>query len=400
MPSAPPIALVSGKDVLEGVGGHETYVRAHAMAAQRLGLEPHIFCVGKPGRTETDYGFVHHVRAPGPVVAQARPLARAITTLGGEDHVLGIHGFALWSAAGAMAARRIQQEGLRAVAVCNAYATREYEVAAMQHGLTPHHGHLNRLRYRAWLQWIRAVDNRQERWGYEINQTVFVNYDSTAQILRKAYGDHLAIQKITYATTEAFNDAGRATPPTDPPLILCVSRQDPRKGVDVLINALAELHAEGIPFRAKLIGPGRLLEPHRKLVSDLHISDLVDLPGQVKDVHPIFNETSIFVLPSLAEASGSVSVLEALQTTTPVVATNVDGLPEDLTNGKDALLVPPGDKTALATALKTLLQDKKIRTEMGKNARATYETRFSAEALVTALRQAYESAGILQKTLS
>ena len=398
MPPAPPIALVSGKDVLEGVGGHETYVRAHAMAAQRLGLEPHIFCVGQPKLTETDHGIVHHVRALGPVAAQAPPLSRAIAKLAGENRVLGIHGFALWSAAGAMAAHSIQKQGFRAAAVCNAYATREYEVTAMQNGLAPHHGHLNRLRYRAWLQWIRTVDNRQERWGYENNQAVLVNYDSTGQILRDAYGDHLPIQQITYATTEAFNDTAPTTPPNDPPMILCVSRHDPRKGVDILIKALAHLKADRTPFQAQLIGPGRLLEPHRNLVNDLGLSDLVSVPGQVENVHAQFQKASIYVLPSLAEASGSVSVLEALQTATPVIATNIDGLPEDLTNGKDCASHPAGRQDSPGRSPDDAPERRKDPHRNGQERPSYVRSEILSRSLrERALRQAYESAGILPK---
>lgn len=396
MNQSPAIAYVSGKDVLDGVGGHETYVRAHAMAAQRIGLSPHVFCVGSPRSTETEYGVVHHVRAPGPVVAQSRPLANAVAQLAESQNLIGIHGFALWSAAAAMASQQLQQRGRAVPAVCNAYATRKYEAAAMQEGLAAHHGVFNRMRYRAWLSWISLVDDRQERRGYKRCEKVFVNYESTTQILRAAYGAHLPIERITYASTTAFTDDGAQSKPADSPLILCVSRQDPRKGIDTLIDALAEVHRANIPFRAKLVGPGRLLEPHRELVRKHGLAECVELPGHVDDVRPLHEQAAIYVLPSVAEASGSVSVLEALQTATPVIATAVDGLPEDLSDGKDSLLVQPANKTALATALKTLLQDKKIRTEMGTNARATYEARFSADAFVAALRQAYESAGILQ----
>lgn len=397
MNQSPAIAYVSGKDVLEGIGGHETYVRAHAKAAQRIGLTPHVFCVGSPRSIETEYGLVHHVRAPGPVVAQSRPLAKAVAQLAESQNLIGIHGFALWSAAAAMASRHLKQSGRAVPAVCNAYATRTYEAAAMQDGLAAHHGVFNRLRYRIWLSWINVVDDRQERRGYERCEKVFVNYESTAKILREAYGDQLPIERITYASTAAFTDDAPQSQLADPPLILCVSRQDPRKGIDTLIDALAEVHLADLPFRAKLVGPGRLLEPHRELISKRGLAEIVELPGRVDDVRPLYEQAAIYVLPSVAEASGSVSVLEALQAATPVISTNVDGLPEDLTDGKDALLVPPSNKTALAAALKTLLQNNKLRTEMSKNARATYEARFSAEAFVTALRQAYESAGILRK---
>lgn len=396
MESAPPIALMSGKDVLDGVGGHETYVRAHALAAKRLGLEPHIFCVGPRARTTvTDYATVHHVRAPGPVAAQAPPLAHAAAALANGEHVLGIHGFALWAAAGAMTGRIVARRGLRSAILCNAYATRAYEVAAMQDGLQDHHGVANRIRYRAWLRWIQTVDNRVERWGYKNSELVLVNYASTERILRDAYGPDLKIRRAPYATTDAFDAAEPAPKQTnDPPQILCVSRHDPRKGIDILIQALSILKNEGVPFEAELIGPGRLLEAHRRLVRDLELKSQVKLPGQVKDVRPHFHNADIYVLPSLAEASGSVSILEALRAGTAIVATKIDGIPEDLNDGQDSLLIDPANPDALTTALRTLIKNPKLRKTIAEGARSTHEQRFSANNFVTTLGETYRQLNI------
>src|SRR3954469_5717852 len=129
-----PLVLISGKDVLDGVGGHESYVRAHALAAARAGFEPHVFCIGRrPATTRTEYGCVHHVAAPLPVappVALHGPLlARAVVAfLGGRPGPPLIHSFAIWPAAGAAASRALARRGVRAVAVASAYGTRAYEV--------------------------------------------------------------------------------------------------------------------------------------------------------------------------------------------------------------------------------------------------------------------------------
>ena len=74
-------------------------------------------------------------------------------------------------------------------------------------------------------------------------------------------------------------------------------------------------------------------------------------PGYVSDVAPYLSAADIFVLPSLSECSGSVSVLEALRAGKPVIASACDGLPEDLLDGQDSLLVAPGDVGALAGPL-------------------------------------------------
>jgi glycosyltransferase involved in cell wall biosynthesis len=177
--------------------------------------------------------------------------------------------------------------------------------------------------------------------------------------------------------------------------VLAVSRHDPRKGLDVLLRALAEVAAHGVSFRACLIGPGRLLETHRQLATELGLADRVTIPGRVEDVGRYFVAADVFVLPSLAEASGSVSVLEALQAGTPVIASACDGIPEDLADGSDALLVPPGDVQALALALRRLLTDPSLRARLAEGGRRAHDEHFSATRFVDSLRAVYGELGIL-----
>jgi glycosyltransferase involved in cell wall biosynthesis len=157
----------------------------------------------------------------------------------------------------------------------------------------------------------------------------------------------------------------------------------------VLLHALASLKAAGLRFRACLVGPGRLLDAHRKLSSRLGLDGQVAIPGQVDDVLPYLHAADLFVLPSLEEGSGSVALLEALQTGTAVVASSCDGIPEDVTDGQTGLLVPPGDVGALRDALAALIGDPGRRTELAARGRALFEERFSADTFVPALRDVY-----------
>jgi glycosyltransferase involved in cell wall biosynthesis len=174
-----------------------------------------------------------------------------------------------------------------------------------------------------------------------------------------------------------------------------VSRQVPRKGIDVLLRALAQLDRAGASFRACIVGPGTLLKAHRRMVIELGLSGKVSMPGWVEDSFAYLREGDIFVLPSLEEGSGSVSVLEALQAGIAVIASACDGIPEDLTDGEDALLVPPGDVAALRQALARLLADESLRRQLAHRARSTYERRFSSAALVTALQTTYAELGFV-----
>lgn len=410
-----PLVLISGKNVLEA-GGHESYVRAHALAAAQIGFDPHIFCASSANETErTDFGVIHRVAAPPrrtppvllqvPLPAQMPLLARAVVKfLATRPGPHLIHSFSIFAAAGVAASQALARRSVDAVPIASAYATRAYEIDVMQGGLRAHHGLTDRVRHRAWQRWVRSVDNKIEGWGYSRSSAVLVNYESVRSILVNAYGPRLNIRKVPFAAPDAFEShrpvtglvpepIGRLDPPSAP-LIVAVSRQDARKGVDLLLLALAEVAEAGIPFRACLVGPGKLLSSHRRLVTRLGLDGSVALPGGVAAVAPYLSRADIFVLPSLGEASGSLSVLEALGAGTPVIATSCDGLPEDLTDEHDALLVAPGDVHALARALKRLLSDPALRARLASGALATHDRRFSASGFVAALGQVYAEAGV------
>ncbi len=181
---------------------------------------------------------------------------------------------------------------------------------------------------------------------------VLVNYESVRRQPTEAFGSDLPIQRVAYASEAAFVHgeedplgpepaAIAALEPRDAPLVVTVARHDPRKGIDVLLRALARLRAAQVPFRACLVGGWSLLDDHRRLAADLGLGRETVLTGFVPDAYPYLQHADVFVLPSLQEGSGSLALLEALQAGAPVVASAVDGIPEDVKDGEDGLLVPP-----------------------------------------------------------
>ncbi len=91
----------------------------------------------------------------------------------------------------------------------------------------------------------------------------------------------------------------------------------------------------------------------------------------------LYRQSSIFVLPSLAEAFG-IAAVEALGSGLPVIASRVGGLAEIVEDGKNGLLVPPGDPQALAEAVLKLIQDEGALRTMRLEARRSAEARFDA----------------------
>ena len=404
------VVLVAGRDPLDELGGgHSSYVRAHARAVLRLGFTPHLFCAGRGQATvETDYGIVHRSAALVRPVRQllaglhAPRLAAAIARFGaGRRGPLLVHGFGVWGYAGVLACARLRVSApeCEAIPIVSSYTTYGAESRAILRSLAGYGWH-TRWRCRADYLWIRLAAERWERRAYCESRRVLVNYESVRRLVAARYGAAACCVKLTYAAEAAFVREPPAAPAersavSRVPLIVAVSRHEPRKGGDVLLTALAALRQAGVPYRASLVGGGRQLAEERALVRRLGLGGQVELPGEVPDPFPYLERADVFVLPSRSEQSGSLALLEALQAGRAVVASRVDGIPEDVTDGASALLVEPGDAEALAGALARLLGDPGLRRRLGAAARRRFEERFSAGAFAAALGKVYADLGVV-----
>ena len=137
------------------------------------------------------------------------------------------------------------------------------------------------------------------------------------------------------------------------PLWVCAGRLEEQKGQDVLLDALAEVRRRGLEFVAVLAGEGRRRAALEERARALGLEANVRFAGQVEDVGPLLAAADAVVLPSRWEGMPLV-LLEALARGRPVVASAVGGVPEVVTDGEHARLVPPGDVAALAEGARGL----------------------------------------------
>jgi glycosyltransferase involved in cell wall biosynthesis len=299
---------------------------------------------------------------------------------------------------------------VEAVPIVSAYDLKAEQSASILRGLRDAHGLRARLASQFEDIWDRRVVWAYERRVYTQSRLVLVNYESVRRLLVNAFGPSVPVRLLPYTAESAFvhellvrgkpcqlpvPDGLAPLGDSEAPLVVAVSRHDPRKGLDLLLEALADIRAQGVGFRACLVGPGRLLEAHRALARRLGLDGAtVVIPGQVPDPFPYLQHADVFALPSLGEGgSGSLSLLEALQAGVAVVASACDGVPEDVADGHDALLVKPGDRAGLVTALTRVLTDRALRLGLAARARETFRQRFSADTFVAALRQTYGDLG-------
>ncbi len=117
-------------------------------------------------------------------------------------------------------------------------------------------------------------------------------------------------------------------------------------------------------LRLVIIGDGALRAPALDLLTRAGMLDLAWLPGERADIAEIMRGLDVFVLPSLAEGISN-TILEAMATGLPIIATRVGGNPELVEEGRTALLVPADDPRAMAAAIAVYADDAAKRQQHG-----------------------------------
>jgi glycosyltransferase involved in cell wall biosynthesis len=168
------------------------------------------------------------------------------------------------------------------------------------------------------------------------------------------------------------------------PVIAAMSRLDPEKGHEALLEAMHTVLAQRPDARLMIAGRAAVDPAGRHATLERHlarlgISGAVRLLGFRRDIPALLAAADVCVLPASAEACGRV-LLEAMAMAKPVVATASGGTPEIVVDGVTGLLVPPGNPAALAAALVALLQDPERARAMGSAGRKRVAERFTIEA--------------------
>lgn len=172
----------------------------------------------------------------------------------------------------------------------------------------------------------------------------------------------------------------------DKTVIGVIARLDRLKGHEDLFRALKDIASDTADVMALLVGEGPDRERLERLGNDLGIRDHLIFTGARRDVPDVISAIDILAHPSLSEAFPQV-VVEALAIGKSVVACRVGGTPEIIRHGESGLLVPPGDPSALASALRELMRKPELARAMGERGRADVVARFS----ITRMCRAYES---------
>jgi glycosyltransferase involved in cell wall biosynthesis len=179
---------------------------------------------------------------------------------------------------------------------------------------------------------------------------------------------------------------GEFAPQGDEKLVASIGRVVPKKGHHYVIAAAKKVVKQCPTARFLIVGAGRAeKDDYRQQLADqvkqAGLEERVIFTGQRDDIPEIMAAADVVVLASGSEATPEASplvIVEALAMGTPVVASNLGGVPEILHDGKTGYLVPPRDSAALADAILRLLQNQEKARDMGRAGQAWVRERFRA----------------------
>lgn len=142
---------------------------------------------------------------------------------------------------------------------------------------------------------------------------------------------------------------------SDEPLIGVIARLHPDKGIRHFLEAAALISRRLADARFVVVGDGPEHAMLTHLAQRLGVADRVTFLGYRQDATPVLRTMDVVVVPSISEGSPLI-VLEGMQAGVPVVASAVGGIPEQITHGREGLLVPAGDPQAIAEAVVRICQ--------------------------------------------
>jgi len=181
------------------------------------------------------------------------------------------------------------------------------------------------------------------------------------------------------------------------PVVLMAARLLLDKGVREFVEAASQMRQAGVAATFQLAGQideGNPAHVPPRVLEQWVAQGVVEFLGHRADMPELLRQADIAVLPSYHEGV-PLFLLEAAASGLPIVATDIAGCRMVVQEGENGLLVPVGDAEALATALKRLIENPKLRVRMGDNSRMVAASKFSIDSILEQYLEVYRKFGIL-----
>jgi glycosyltransferase involved in cell wall biosynthesis len=193
-------------------------------------------------------------------------------------------------------------------------------------------------------------------------------------------------------------------PPWHPPqgawTVGVVALFRPRKGLEIMLAAMARLRAAGSAVRLRAVGSFERADYEREIkryVSELGLAEAIDWVGFRSDINGELRRMDAFVLPSVLSEGLPMSILEAMGAGTPVAGTRVAGTTDIVRDGLDGLLAEPGDAEDMARVLGAMIGGQADCRRMRETAYRRQQEMFSDRSMATGVANVYREVLDLRK---
>lgn len=248
--------------------------------------------------------------------------------------------------------------------------------------------HLGILRARRLDCWLALIFYTFERIICRHNAIVIACSNYLRDLLRKEYDLGTKVARV-YKGVDLTAFPRRESEPCEGSVIsiLFLKNEWYRGGLDTLIDAISTIRSKELKLMLVGVSDSDEIATIERLITDAGLTAGIDFRGLVdrQEISSILRRTDILCVPSRSEALG-VAFLESLATGTPVVASNVGGIPEVLDQGRAGWMVPPEDPVALSKALMEVIQDTALRREKQKRG-YQHVAAFSIEEMIKSMRE-------------
>jgi glycosyltransferase involved in cell wall biosynthesis len=223
-----------------------------------------------------------------------------------------------------------------------------------------------------------------------VGRYIAVSRDTAQRLVRKLQWPARKVQVIHNGMTfKPIDDPSFSISQTqriggDHPIVLTVARLDEQKGHRYLLEAAAQVPR----VQFVLAGDGPLRPSLEAQAHALGLEGRVKFLGYRADISDLLAKCDVFVLPSLYEGL-PLSILEAMAAAKPIIATQIGGTDEAVLDGATGLLVPPADPTALAAAIRSVLDDRVLAQRLASAGRIRVEQEFSTTAMLRQVTAVY-----------
>ena len=233
--------------------------------------------------------------------------------------------------------------------------------------------------------------------NYSINQSDGVT--AVSEFLKRETYDRFSIRKEievipNFIDTRRFRKMDkdhfkRALCPNDEKLLIHVSNFRPVKNATQVVEVFHKLKSENHSVKLLLVGDGPDRTATERLSRELGVFEDVRFLGKQEPIEEILSIADVFIMPSGSETFG-LAALEAMACGVPVVASDIGGLPELITDGETGFLCPLDDVSCFADRIRSLLDDESMRDNMGRAARESAADRFDVNRIIPMYEEYYE----------